>query len=239
MMLRIPTHVPRWVGEGMGKAGTQDESTSMGTWTHSWCDLHISRLTPFSLCVSEQIPAPPSHPSLAPTHPRRASGCCSSHRRRESLRARRPVRDLRASASHRRTREPGARFPRGFSAAAGADVEVLEHGEAADMYGHRKGRGVYRRGRGCVSVEAIPPADAVTSASLCPDEETSLPIDADLSPRVRFVEPVVGATQGRHVESSEDDHDERVDNEGALLMTVSEGGPYRPLPECPSPAPES
>jgi hypothetical protein len=75
---------------------------------------------------------------------------------------------------------------------------LLEHGEAADMYGHRKGRGVYRRGRGCVSVEAIPPADAVTSASLCPDEETSLPIDADLSPRVRFVEPVVGAHTADH-----------------------------------------
>ncbi|KAJ7738437.1 hypothetical protein B0H14DRAFT_2992195, partial [Mycena olivaceomarginata] len=174
MMLRIPTHVPRWVDEGMGKARTQDESTSMGTWTHPWCDLHISRLTPFSLCVSEQMPAPPSHPSLAPAQPRRASGCCSSHRRRESLRARRPVRGLRASASHRRTREPGARFPRGFSAAAGADVEVVEHGEAADVYGHRKGRG----------------SPVVTSASLCPDEETSLPIDADLSPRVRFVEPV-------------------------------------------------
>ncbi|KAJ7810652.1 hypothetical protein B0H14DRAFT_2862843, partial [Mycena olivaceomarginata] len=207
MMLRMPAHVPRWVDEGMGKARTQDKSTSMGTWTHPW-------LTPFSLSVSEQIPAPPSHPSLAPAQPRSASGCCSSHRRRD-------------------------RGPRGFSAAAGADVEVLEHGEAADMYSHRKGRGVYRRGRGCVSVEAIPPADAVTSASPCPDEETSLPIDADPSPRVRFVEPVVGATQGRHVESSADDHDERVDNEDALLLTASEGEPYRPLPECPSPAPES
>ncbi|KAJ7810643.1 hypothetical protein B0H14DRAFT_2862678, partial [Mycena olivaceomarginata] len=209
MMLRIPTHVPRRVDEGMGKART-----------HPWCDLHISRLTPFSFPAALQVAARP-------------------HRRRESLRARRPVRGLRASASHRRTREPGARFPRGFSAAAGADVEVVEHGEAADVYGHRKGRGVYRRGRGCVSVEAIPPADAVTSASPCPDEETSLPIDADPSPRVRFVEPVVGATQGRHVESSADDHDERVDNEDAVLMTVSEGEPYRRLPECTSPAPES
>ncbi|KAJ7708434.1 hypothetical protein B0H14DRAFT_3024452 [Mycena olivaceomarginata] len=203
MMLRIPAHVPRWVDEGMGKARTQDESTSMGTWTHPWCDLHISRLTPFVLSVSKQIPVPPSHPSLAPAQPRRASGCCSSHRRRESLRARRPVRDLRASASHRRTREPGARFPRGFSAAAGADVEVLEHGEAADVYGHRKGRGVLcRRGRGCLCLWRRcllrTQSPVVTSASLCPDEETSLPIDADPSPRVRFVEPVVGAHTADH-----------------------------------------
>jgi hypothetical protein len=91
-----------------------------------------------------------------------------------------------------------------------------------------------------LSVEATPPADAVTSASPCPDEETSLPVDADPSLRALFVEPVVGArTADHHVESSADDHDERLDNEDALFMTVSEGEPYRPLPECPSPAPES
>jgi hypothetical protein len=49
-----------------------------------------------------------------------------------------------------------------------------------------------------LSVEAMPPADAVTSTSLCPDEEMSLPVDADPSLHVRFVEPVIGAHTADH-----------------------------------------
>ncbi|KAF8162309.1 hypothetical protein K438DRAFT_1985235 [Mycena galopus ATCC 62051] len=127
--------------------------------------------------------------------------------------------------------------PLWFSVGAGANVEVLEHGNSANT-----------RLSEPTAAKTLPAADAVTSASPSVEPESSARSDDELhaSPRVHFLEPVVDTVtiieSPQDGESSADPRAEDVyevhDPDVDIVMSPGDEE-YRKSPASPNPAPES
>ncbi|KAJ6521871.1 hypothetical protein B0H19DRAFT_684343 [Mycena capillaripes] len=128
---------------------------------------------------------------------------------------------------------PGAGGPRPswFSVAAGADVDVLAHGDAPDLQARTRDEE-----GGMESTSAAADASASTS-----DARTPPPAALDPSPRIRFVEPVaVVPPEDAEVDLPPDVQSPYHDNpHNDALLDVGAGEPYRPSPESPIPVPQS